>query len=109
MCRHAKEAPQKEPIRSPVFSRTRKGSAVTGRSPGSRVIIFRRLPVFPDSLVSQWHLDGTLAGHSCGYSAGLTPASLFTLHYTGHLLQDGRIGEVGCSVKHLGFCEGRMI
>jgi len=35
--------------RSPVSSRTRKGTAATGRSPGSRVIAFARLPekVYP--------------------------------------------------------------
>lgn len=63
--------------RSPVSSRTRKGTAATGRSPGSRVIAFARLPEKGLSPF-QWHMEHWLTGHSCGNSAGFEPASLFT-------------------------------
>ena len=63
--------------RSPVSSRTRKGTAATGRSPGSRVIAFARLPE-KGSSPFQWHMEHWLTGHSCGNSAGFEPASLFT-------------------------------
>jgi hypothetical protein len=58
--------------RFPVSSRTGKGPTATGRSPGSRVNAFCRLPSFPVAVGKK------LAGHSCGNSAIFPMASLLS-------------------------------
>lgn len=98
ICRHAKESPVQSPIRSPVFSRTRKGSAATGRSPGFRVTMSSYLPSYPVARIS----SGVRGRHSPVTVAGTAPDFTgFPFHpvFTRHLLRGGRLGGVGCDVK----------
>ncbi|EHJ62313.1 hypothetical protein NSU_0910 [Novosphingobium pentaromativorans US6-1] len=71
----AEAAPSRRMTRCIPVQPARRGTTITGRSPGSRIIA---PPHLPGILVTrrQWPIGTELPGHSCGDSAGIEPASL---------------------------------